>query len=65
MYAAVPSRALALSRSRTQGQPRRSVDASRARKEFGFEAKVDLRDGLRRTIEWFEANREVSEARRH
>ncbi len=51
--------------TKPDGQPRRSVDASRARKEFGFEAKVDLRDGLRRTIKWFEANREVSEARRH
>ncbi len=51
--------------TKPDGQPRRSVDASRAREEFGFEAKVDLRDGLRRTIEWFEANREVSEARRH
>lgn len=51
--------------TKPDGQPRRSVDASRARDEFGFEAKVDLRDGLRRTIEWFEANREVSEARRH
>ena len=51
--------------TKPDGQPRRSVDASRAREEFGFEARVDLRDGLRRTIEWFEANRDAAEARRN
>jgi len=25
---------------------------SRAKEEFGFEAEVDFREGLRRTIEW-------------
>lgn len=51
--------------TKPDGQPRRSVDATRARAEFGFEAKVELRDGLRRTIEWFEANRGAAEARRN
>lgn len=51
--------------TKPDGQPRRSVDASRAREEFGFEANVGLRDGLRRTIEWYEANREAAEARRN
>ncbi|MGB1506060.1 MAG: GDP-L-fucose synthase family protein [Acidimicrobiales bacterium] len=51
--------------TKPDGQPRRSVDASRARELFGFEARVGLRDGLRRTIEWFEANREMAEARRN
>jgi len=51
--------------TKPDGQPRRSVDASRARELFGFESRVGLRDGLRRTIEWFEANREMAEARRN
>ncbi|HUP59859.1 MAG TPA: NAD-dependent epimerase/dehydratase family protein, partial [Thermoanaerobaculia bacterium] len=35
------------------GQPRRQLDVSRARELFGFEARVTLEDGLRRTIEWY------------
>ena len=35
------------------GQPRRSVDGSRARELFGFEAKTPLRDGLERTVAWY------------
>lgn len=33
------------------GQPRRSVDPSKAQKEFGFKAMTALRDGLAATIE--------------
>jgi len=35
------------------GQPRRCLDTSRARNEFGFEARTNLREGLQRTIEWY------------
>jgi GDP-L-fucose synthase len=35
------------------GQPRRRLDASRARELFGWEARVQLRDGLERTIAWY------------
>jgi GDP-L-fucose synthase len=35
------------------GQPRRSLDVSRAREAFGFTATTDFRSGLRRTIEWY------------
>ena len=35
------------------GQPRRRLDTSRAEQEFGFKAKTDFREGLRRTIEWY------------
>jgi GDP-L-fucose synthase len=35
------------------GQPRRSVDASRARDLFGFEARTSLREGLERTVAWY------------
>jgi GDP-L-fucose synthase len=39
--------------SMPNGQPRRSLDASRARELFGFEARVPLRDGLARTVAWY------------
>jgi GDP-L-fucose synthase len=42
--------------SKPDGQPRRCLDVSRAKQEFGFAAKTSLEDGLRKTIEWFEAN---------
>ena len=43
--------------SRPSGQQRRSADVSRARDEFGFEARVGFRDGLARTIAWYRAHR--------
>jgi GDP-L-fucose synthase len=39
--------------SKPNGQPRRSVDATRARERFGFEARTPLRDGLERTVAWY------------
>jgi GDP-L-fucose synthase len=39
--------------SMPNGQPRRSLDASRARDLFGFEAHTPLRAGLERTIAWY------------
>ena len=39
--------------SMPNGQPRRSLDASRARKLFGFEAKTPLREGIERTVAWY------------
>jgi GDP-L-fucose synthase len=40
-------------RSKPDGQPRRRLDVSKAKQEFGFEAKVDFGEGLKRTIEWY------------
>lgn len=40
--------------SKPDGQPRRMLDTSRARERFGFVAKTDLAEGLRRTIEWWQ-----------
>lgn len=51
--------------SKPDGQPRRRVDPSRAKELFGFSASVPFRDGLRRTIDWYRANRELAEARDH
>ncbi|HTG15443.1 MAG TPA: GDP-L-fucose synthase [Blastocatellia bacterium] len=39
------------------GQPRRVLDVSRARELFGFRARTDFREGLRRTIEWYRGRR--------
>ncbi len=41
--------------TKPDGQPRRALDTSRARERFGFVAKTGFEDGLRRTIEWYEA----------
>jgi GDP-L-fucose synthase len=41
-------------RTRPDGQPRRSLDTSKARERFGFVAKTDFRRGLRETVEWYE-----------
>lgn len=48
---------LVFDRSKPDGQPRRSLDVTRARNRFGFSATTDFREGLRRTIEWFKAHR--------
>lgn len=37
--------------SKPDGQPRRCLDTSRAKAAFGFQARVSLEEGLRRTIE--------------
>jgi GDP-L-fucose synthase len=39
--------------SKPDGQPKRCLDTSRAKKEFNFEAKTDLTAGLKKTIEWY------------
>lgn len=44
---------LTFNKAKPDGQPRRVVDVSRARKEFGFEAKTQLDQGLQDTIAWF------------
>jgi GDP-L-fucose synthase len=45
---------LVFDKSKPDGQPRRSLDVSRAKEAFGFEATTDFREGLRATIEWWE-----------
>lgn len=40
-------------RSKPDGQPRRCLDVSRAKKEFGFEAQMPFHEGLKRTIDWY------------
>ena len=42
--------------NKPDGQPRRCLDVSKAKKEFGFEAKTSFREGLKKTIEWYKEN---------
>ena len=39
--------------TKPNGQPRRSVDGTRAGELFGFEARTPLREGLERTVAWY------------
>jgi GDP-L-fucose synthase len=39
--------------SMPNGQPRRSLDASRAEQLFGFRARTALREGLAQTVAWY------------
>ncbi len=41
--------------SKPNGQPRRKLDVSRAERLFGFKARTSLRDGIERTVAWYEA----------
>jgi GDP-L-fucose synthase len=40
-------------RSMPNGQPRRSLDSSRAEELFDFRARTPLREGLERTVAWY------------
>src|SRR3989454_8935501 len=40
--------------SKPNGQPRRSLDVTRARRAFGFQASTDFLTGLGRTVEWWD-----------
>jgi GDP-L-fucose synthase len=39
--------------TKPDGQPRRMLDTTKAYQEFGFKAKTDLREGLKKTIDWY------------
>jgi len=41
--------------TKPNGQPRRQLEVSRAREQFGFEAETSFADGLAQTVAWFEA----------
>ena len=53
---------LAWDPSKPDGQPRRVLDVSRARALLGFEARVPLAEGLRRTVDWFRAQPALASA---
>ncbi len=41
--------------TKPNGQPRRCLDTTRAEKDFGFKAKVNFEEGLKKTIGWYMA----------
>jgi GDP-L-fucose synthase len=43
--------------TKPDGQWRRCLDVSRAKREFGFEAKIDFTHGLAQTIDWYAQER--------
>lgn len=50
--------------SRPDGQPRRCLDTSRARKLFGFEAKTPFDEGLKATVDWYIKTRKICNGKR-
>jgi len=44
--------------SKPDGQPKRRLDTSKATAEFGFTAMTGFEEGLKRTIDWYLANRD-------
>jgi GDP-L-fucose synthase len=46
--------------TKPNGQPRRKLDTTRAEKEFGFKARVSFKEGLQKTVAWYEAARKTS-----
>jgi len=49
--------------SKPDGQPRRSLDMSKATALFGFRAHTPFEEGLRRTTEWYQIQRRRGKAR--
>jgi nucleoside-diphosphate-sugar epimerase len=47
--------------SKPDGQPRRRIDATRARELLGWQAEMPFADGLRATIDWYLAHRDEAE----
>lgn len=46
--------------SKPDGQPRRSLDTSRAQTCFGFKARIGFDEGLRQTIAWYREERRAA-----
>jgi GDP-L-fucose synthase len=47
------------------GDPVRILAIDRARQAIGFDARIGLQEGIRRTISWFEANRDIALRKGH
>jgi len=45
-------------KTKPDGQPRRCLDTSIAKKEFGFAAKMKFEEGLKKTISWYKSQRQ-------
>lgn len=44
---------LVWNKDKPDGQPRRVFDTTKAEKEMNFKAKTDLKNGIKKTIEWY------------
>lgn len=44
-------------KTKPDGQPRRKLNVSKAKKEFGFVSKVDFLEGLTKTVDWYKQNK--------
>lgn len=49
-------------KDKPDGQPRRRLDITRAKKEFNFAPEISLEEGLKRTISWYVNQRTVAHA---
>lgn len=47
--------------TKPDGQPRRRIDPGRAADLLGWTARMDFREGLRHTVDWYLANRSLAE----
>jgi len=45
--------------TKPNGQPRRCADVKLAKKEFNFTTQCTIRDGLKKTIDWYKHNKEL------
>ncbi|MEK6801189.1 MAG: GDP-L-fucose synthase [Nitrospirota bacterium] len=45
--------------TKPNGQPRRCLEVSRAKQLFGFEAKEELREGIKKTVAWYRCHQTV------
>jgi GDP-L-fucose synthase len=50
--------AIAWDTTQPNGQPRRCLDTQRAWERFGFRARTEFREGLRRTVQWYREHRQ-------
>jgi GDP-L-fucose synthase len=50
--------------TKPDGQPRRCLDTTRARQEFGFQTTTSFREGLLETIAWYEKRQAAKPERR-
>lgn len=39
--------------TKPDGQPKRRLDTSRAKKEFGYESQIGFKEGIKKTIDWY------------
>src|SRR3989344_8601644 len=44
---------IVLGKTKPDGQPRRRLDGTRAKNEFGFKSRTSFEIGLKKTVEWF------------